>query len=73
MMPIDFEGIAADRMRSWEREIEHRLLVSRFPRRRPFWVRWLGDGMVLAGNWLASWGRWLAQREYRQSVTAACD
>jgi hypothetical protein len=71
MMPLDFEGVAAERARLWEIEIKQQWLISQIPRTPPFWRRWLGNGMVRGGNWLTSWGEWMAQCECGEGMTVA--
>jgi hypothetical protein len=65
MMPQYLEGLAEQRARSWEVELKQRALLFQIPHQPPIWQRWLGKGMVSLGIQLASWGEWLALREYR--------
>jgi hypothetical protein len=71
MLPQDWERVAAEQTRSWEKERNHRHLLSQIPRQPPLWQRWIGEQMVLIGTWLMNRGEWMAQREHRQSVSVA--
>jgi hypothetical protein len=71
MMIQDWEALAAEKARLWEAEVNNRKLIAQIPRRRHFWWRWLGHGMVLVGGWFTGWGVWLAQCEESQRVIVA--
>lgn len=68
-LPQDWEGVARERMRSWEKERQHRQLLAQLPSESPRWRRWTGGGMVRIGTLLMRWGERMAQREYRQGVS----
>jgi hypothetical protein len=65
----DWEGIAQERMRSWEAEVCHRQLLAQVPRRRRRWRRWTGGGLMRAGAWLTRWGERMAENECGQRVS----
>jgi hypothetical protein len=65
----DWEGIAQERMRSWETEVRHRQLLAQVPRQRPRWRRWTGSGLMRVGGWLTRWGERMAENECGQGVS----
>jgi hypothetical protein len=73
MMPLDLEGLATEKMRLWDSEVSHRKLLSQIPHQLPFWVRWLGDGMVLVGNRLTCWGGWRGVSTAKKSLLPVND
>lgn len=71
LLPQEWEGVARERMRSWENEMQQMQLLAQLPGEPPRWRRWTGGGMVRIGTWLMCWGERLAQRECRQGVPVA--
>jgi hypothetical protein len=70
-LPQDWEGVARERMRSWEKEMHQRQLLAQIPQQTPRWRRWTGGGMVRTGNLLMRWGERMAQRECSEGVSVA--
>ena len=71
MLPQNSEGVAQERMRTWEKELRHQRLLTQIPRKPPAWQRWTGGRMVWIGAWLMCWGERMAQRECRQGISVA--
>ncbi len=68
-LPQDWERVVHERMRSWEKEIHQRQLLTQLPSESPRWRRWTGGGMVRIGTLLMRWGERMVQRECRQDVS----
>jgi hypothetical protein len=70
-LPQDWDGIAQERMRSWETEVRRRQLLAHLPRRQPRWRRWTSGGLMRTGRWLLRWGERMAEPECEQGVSMA--
>jgi hypothetical protein len=68
MLPQDWEGVARERMRSWEKEMQQQQLLAQLTPQPSRWRRWTGSGLVWIGTWLLRWGERMAQRECRENV-----
>ena len=71
MMPEQWEGVAQERLRDWEKEVCHQQLLLQLPQEPARWRRWTGSSMVWAGTWILRWGERMAQRECQESVQVA--
>jgi hypothetical protein len=65
MLPQDFDGIAQEKMRAWEIEVQRRQLQAQIARPRPIWRRWIlrrwaGTGLMRVGRWLTQLGSGMA-------------
>jgi len=64
LLPQEFGAVAQERMRSWDKEIEHQQMLAQISSAPPRWRRWTGSGMVRLGFWLMRGGERMARREY---------
>lgn len=71
MLPQQWEGVAQERMRDWEKERRQMALLATIPQEPGPWRRWTGSGMVWLGTCLLRWGERVAQCECQESVTVA--
>ena len=69
LLPQQWEGVAQERMLSWEKEMKYRQLLAELPQEPPRWRRWTGGGMVWVGRWLLRWGERMVQCECTEGVT----
>ncbi len=69
MVPQQWEGIAQERMRSWEKEMQYQQLLAQLPPTPSIWRRWTGGGMVWIGTWLLRWGERMARRQCQESIS----
>ncbi len=69
MMLQDWEGVAQERARSWEKEIQQRQLLAQLPRQPAAWRLWTGSILVWLGTWLMRWGSRVTPNECRQGVS----
>ena len=63
MLPGDWDGVAQERTRSWEAEVDRQHLLRQIPRRRTRWRQWAGGGLVWLGRWLVRWGEQVTEPE----------
>jgi hypothetical protein len=71
LLPQEWEGVAKERMRSWEKEIQQQQLLAEVAQEPSRWRRWTGSGLVWIGTWLLRWGERMAQRECQESISVA--
>ena len=71
MVPQQWEDVAQDRLRDWEKEVQYRQLLAQLPATPAPWQRWMGRAMVWSGTWLLRLGERMARRECPESVTVA--
>ncbi len=67
--PQDWEGIAQDRQRDWEKEMKYRNLLAQLPEKSPRWRRWMGIAMVLVGTVLMRWGERISPPRRHECVS----
>ncbi len=67
-LPQDWEGVAQERMRSWEKEMQQRQLLAELAQEPPSWRRWTGGGLVWIGTGLLRWGERMAQHECPENI-----
>ena len=71
MLPQQWEGVAQERMRDWEKEARQQKLLAELPQEPSLWRRWTGSVMVWIGRELLRWGERMAQRECQESVATS--
>lgn len=71
MMPEQWESLAQERQRDWEKEMRHQQLLLQLPQEAARWQRWTGSGMVWVGTSILRWGERMAQRECQESVATS--
>ena len=71
MLPQQWEGVAQERLRSWEKEMNHRQLLAQLPQEPSRWRQFTGGTMVWIGTWLLRWGERMAQHECQEKVSVA--
>ena len=69
--PQQWEGVAEERAKEWEKEIRYQKLLSELPQEPSLWRRWTGSGMVWVGTWLLHSGERVAQRKCQEGVSLA--
>lgn len=69
MLPQQWEIVAQERMRSWEKEMHYRQLLAELPREPARWQRWTGSTLVWTGTWLMRLGERVAQRECQEKAS----
>lgn len=70
-LPQQWEDVARDRVKEWEKEVRQQKLLSELPQHPPLWRRWTGNGMVWAGTWLLRSGERMAECKCQESVSLA--
>ena len=68
MMPQQWEAVAQERERDWEKLMKNRQLLAELPTKPPRWQRWAGNLLVWAGDWMTLWGARFAQRVPQENV-----
>jgi hypothetical protein len=71
MVPQQWEDVAQERVRDWEKEMQHRQLLAQVPPTPAPWRRWMGRVMVWLGTWLLRFGERMARRECAECVSVA--
>jgi hypothetical protein len=71
LLPQQWEVVAAERMREWDKEIERYQLLARLPQEPARWRRWTGSALVRCGFWLMRWGERLVRRESQEGISVA--
>jgi hypothetical protein len=69
MLPQQWEGVAQERMRDFEKEMHYRKLLAQLPAEPARWQRWTGSLMVATGTWLMRLGERMNRRECQESVS----
>lgn len=69
MLPQDWERVAQERMRDYEREARHQQLLAQLPPQPSPVQQWTGRAMVWLGAWLVRWGERMARRKCAESVS----
>ena len=68
MLPEQWESVVEDRLRDWDKEMQHRQLLAHVPATPSRWQRWAGSAMVWLGTWLLRLGARMARRENTECV-----
>ena len=71
MLPQQWESVAQERMRDFQKEAHQQSLLAQLPQTPSRWRRWAGSSLVWVGSWLMRWGERMAQHECRKSVSVA--
>jgi hypothetical protein len=71
MLPEQWENVAQERLRDWEKEIQQRQLLAQLPSTPAPWRRWTGSIMVWSGTWLLRFGERMARCECPERVSVA--
>jgi hypothetical protein len=67
----DWDGIAQEKTRSWDREVRQRQLLVQIPRQRPHWRRKTGSWLMHVGGRLTRWGAEMAECDGQQEMPVA--
>jgi len=70
-LPQQWEDVAQERVKEWEKEVRHQKLLSQLPQEPSLWRRWTGSGMVWVGTWLMRSGERMAHCECQECVSLA--
>ena len=69
MWPDQWEAVAAERRRDWEKESELQRMLAQIPRNPVRWRQWTGKLMVRIGTVLMRSGERLATPECQECVS----